>query len=339
MSYPIILVPKILISDNYKSYQIEIPKLPNTPKEKEIELRSNDIGLEFILFIVFCLFLILNNKEFNSLELGIILLLIAIVYKFISHETIATDNQKKILNAKKEFEQKKIEYNNAVKQRDFLITKKRFIEENKVESIGERHKIAIIDLLIKENEITVFKNEDSVKKGITEKQFLGLLLNKFGNRILTDYSVSDGNEEYWSYTPDFIYYDDVRHIYICIEIDEPYDLQTGKPIHFIGEDELRNSFFNENLWCVFRFAEYQIVKEPNNCILLLEELIRGLELGRKTYSRKLSIVESWSEEDAKKMASNNYREKYLDIPPVDRTKYKTKKIIVEDSFDYDDLPF
>jgi very-short-patch-repair endonuclease len=329
MNFPIILIPEILISDNYKSYKVEIPELPDVPKEKEIELKNNEIGGVFILFVIFSFFLILNHEEFNSLGMGIILLIISIVYKILKSEIINKDNQTKILKAKKEFEQKKLEYKNAIIKRDSAIAKQKFIKENQAEYIGGKHKVAIINLLQKEKEITLFKNEDSVKKGVTEKQFLDLLIKskRFNKRILTDYC-------FGGYFPDFIYYDDIRHIYICIEIDEPYDLQSGKPIHCLDDDIERNDFFVDNLWSVIRFAEYQIVKEPENCIHIIEQVIQCLEFGMTSYINNLIEVKRWNEEEARELEANNYREKYLNIPPVNRPSSNEIEV-----FEYDDLPF
>lgn len=338
MNYPIILIPKILLVDNYKSYKVEIPELPEVPKMEKVELEKKSF-FSLSGWLILVAFFLLTTGEEELIKMGFVLMAILIIYKIIKGKNIDSENELKIKKAIAKLEQRIIEYKNAVIERDSAIAKQRFIKENQVERIGTKHKVAIIELLIREKNIRVFKNEDSVKKGVTENQFLDLLVQKFNDRILTDYSVSDGSMD-WPYTPDFIYYDDVRHIYICIEIDEPYVLQTGKPIHFIRKDETRDDFFYENMWCVFRFAEYQIVTEPENCIHLLEDVIRCLELGVTDYSSKLSTVEGWSEADSEEMALNNFRENYLGISPVDRTKYlentSHSETLAEDFVDFFD---
>lgn len=114
------------------------------------------------------------------------------------------------------------------------------------------------------------------------------------------------------YYPDFVY----QHpsgLRIDIEIDEPYT-GTGKaPIHYRGQDTQRNRYFTENGWVVVRFAEQQIVTQPELCCKLLAELISQLVPGQENFTTAtgtLAPVPQWTFEQAKEMARGNIRTSY-----------------------------
>lgn len=51
----------------------------------------------------------------------------------------------------------------------------------------------------------------------------------------------------YSYRPDFCLYWAKKQLYIDIEIDEPYDIVSRKPIHYQGNgDNLRDRYFIRN---------------------------------------------------------------------------------------------
>ena len=101
---------------------------------------------------------------------------------------------------------------------------------------------------------------------------------------------------------------------IDIEIDEPYDFQTRKEIHYIGcGNEERNKFFVQNDWFVLRFSENQIKNHLFECVDIVKALIHFIECGDTS---KLNEIESiiihiqeprWSKEKSRMLAIENYR--------------------------------
>lgn len=135
---------------------------------------------------------------------------------------------------------------------------------------------------------------------------------------------------YRQYVPDFVLYHERANLYIDIEIDEPYVIESRKPIHYIdGRDLVRDKYIINNGWVVIRYSERQVYKH-------LEEIIKDLEskINWLTYDdvrpTSLSLDNRWTEEEAKRLAEENYREKYLGITTA------IKENLIDEN-DYDEL--
>ena len=136
-------------------------------------------------------------------------------------------------------------------------------------------------------------------------------------QVLQNISVPVKNRTY-GYKPDIAIIWREKNIFIDIEIDEPYDIVSRKPIHYIGcSDRLRNVYFLDNGWNIIRFAEKQIVSSLPEvveyvklCIYQLAEDIRF-----KT-ERKIESIDRCSYSEAQAWAEANYRESYLGIEKV-----------------------
>lgn len=107
-----------------------------------------------------------------------------------------------------------------------------------------------------------------------------------------------------------------KNIRIDIEIDEPYAGFTKEPIHYIGcGDEFRDLNLINAGWVVLRFAEEQIKRYQQCCIFEIYKLLHHLDpsivIPKDLTMKTLPKIKRWTELDAKIMASNNYREKYL----------------------------
>ena len=106
-------------------------------------------------------------------------------------------------------------------------------------------------------------------------------------------------------------------IRIDIEIDEPYAAFTRKPIHYIGcGDDFRDALLNNIGWIVIRFTEYQVFTYPKECVALIAQVLHCIQPSMVLPSDFLSCstpknIERWTEIEAKVMASENIREKYL----------------------------
>ena len=106
-------------------------------------------------------------------------------------------------------------------------------------------------------------------------------------------------------------------IRIDIEIDEPYAAFTRKPIHYIGcGDDFRDALLNNIGWIVIRFSEYQVFCSPKECAALIVQVLHYIQPSMALPIDFLSCsipkeIERWTEIEAKVMASENIREKYL----------------------------
>ena len=83
------------------------------------------------------------------------------------------------------------------------------------------------------------------KRGISELSFKKYMSNYLNIQFIDNqYEVNFGNVTYY---PDIVIEIKVgvNTVYIDIEIDEPYSLDS-RPIHYIGSDDFRNSCFEKN---------------------------------------------------------------------------------------------
>lgn len=121
----------------------------------------------------------------------------------------------------------------------------------------------------------------------------------------------------YPYRPDFCLYWKEKELYIDIEIDEPYDIVSRKPIHFLKNgDNLRDRYFIRNGWCVIRFAEQQIKNNIEGVTNYIKRILRWLteETEIQFHENTLEPLNRWSYEEASEMAANNIREQYLNLP-------------------------
>lgn len=110
------------------------------------------------------------------------------------------------------------------------------------------------------------------------------------------------------YIPDITLYDPQSHIWIDIEIDEPWftDHNDRRPSHSAGQDDERNDCFLDRNWIVLRFAEIQVNEHPLSCV---KEVARVLDTFRLNSSLAanfseipdLPAVMQWTEEEALNM--------------------------------------
>lgn len=163
-----------------------------------------------------------------------------------------------------------------------------------------------------------FNKVDKFTKGATEDFFLNFLYRKISEKIITNFTLNySSKEKEFSYKPDFIIQVEELNLYIDIEIDEPYIGSNGKPIHYKGVDELRNTYFVDNRWIVVRFAEIQVVKFPEECCDLINNLIKSLKNGEyidfKNVKNIVPNFEGWNKEESNRLAFNRFRNTYLPI--------------------------
>ena len=133
--------------------------------------------------------------------------------------------------------------------------------------------------------------------------------------ILKDVSLSIKNRDY-GYKPDIAIVWKSRGICIDVEIDEPYDILSRKPIHYIDgdcNDYLRNAYFLENGWYVIRVTEEQVIKKIEDIYNYISQFVFAItEDERFKVDFDIEPLKRWSREEAQRMAENNYREGYLE---------------------------
>ena len=151
------------------------------------------------------------------------------------------------------------------------------------------------------------------KRGRSEIFFLAFLQQHFGAAtIFINHRVSVDDERLktpWYY-PDFIYHD-TSGLCIDIEIDEPYALDSRKPIHCQGQDDYRNAFFLRKQWVVVRFTEQQVMQHPLLCCQELAALIfhlNGRHYAARFYHERLPRQPQWDQAEALRWARSRTRE-------------------------------
>lgn len=123
----------------------------------------------------------------------------------------------------------------------------------------------------------------------------------------------------YGYKPDIALVWKERNIFLDIEIDEPYDIVSRKPIHYKGSgDKLRNDYFLDNGWSVIRVSERQVIENCEEVVEFVKLALRILSQDGKfkSVSEKLENTNRWSYDEAKELECNKYRESYLGIKEV-----------------------
>ncbi|RZK39444.1 MAG: hypothetical protein EOO61_07170 [Hymenobacter sp.] len=150
-----------------------------------------------------------------------------------------------------------------------------------------------------------YKNIPRSGQGVMEDFFFDYLSRAFPSTANNAISIQI---EKFSLTPDLAIIDEARRIFIAIEIDEPYTIDSAGaliPIHIIGSDNVRNKHFAALGWTVVRFAEEQIAKHPENCVQYIKDIFENQE------PANLPSIECWTADDAKLMIENKHRNSYL----------------------------
>lgn len=140
-----------------------------------------------------------------------------------------------------------------------------------------------------------------------EQQFFEILNRYFPNKIYPKLFFNSTNLP--TYILDFAYIDSALNLRIDIEIDEPYDVDTGKPTHYLRafSDETWNEFLLSKGWIVMRFSVGQVMQEPTSCCKAIAQEIYNL-LGDPAIIAAFDAVpdlqplERWTERQAYRMA-------------------------------------
>ncbi|PWJ38415.1 PDDEXK family nuclease [Sediminitomix flava] len=159
------------------------------------------------------------------------------------------------------------------------------------------------------------------RRGISEDILLKHLALEFEDLIVFD-RIIEKFRNAKPYQPDLILHDPKSGIWFDIEIDEPYEIYSRKPIHFINQngisiDEKRNKYFLSKNWVVIRFTEAQVLNNPEGCKAIVGHIlfeVLGYQGFKKYASQVWHLVPEsapWSKAQSEILAKNNFREKML----------------------------
>lgn len=163
-------------------------------------------------------------------------------------------------------------------------------------------------------------NNDSaklLKRGRSEE----LLFNRLKQSQFAEY-IFWGQHALGEFYPDILFINSNDSIFIDIEIDEPYSLDTKKEIHFIDynatkyfdKNSFRDNFFVNNGWTVIRFSEQQVMQDLEQCIIIIENSIAFLSSTAEELSLKpikIKRIPRWTLNNSIKLALSDSRINYL----------------------------
>ena len=153
--------------------------------------------------------------------------------------------------------------------------------------------------------------------------FYKTLNEYFPEKVLTNYTIAQDGETK-CFVPNYIVSVSDKKLYIDVETDTPYDLETGEPSAYVADDNVfshqtHDAFFEKEGWFVIRFAEEQIVNQPISCCKFIAQTIYEI-LGDDTVLQKFNTVdnitpmETWTYNKCVDLRQERYRESYLNIP-------------------------
>ena len=157
--------------------------------------------------------------------------------------------------------------------------------------------------------------------------FYKILNEYFPEKVLTNYTIAQ-DEENTCFVPNYIVSVSDRRLYIDVEIDVPYDIESGEPQSFKGtpanpgdesfSKQEHDNFFEKEGWVVVRFAEEQIINQPISCCKFIAQTIYEI-LGDDAVLQKFNTVDNiqpvdtWSYQQCIELRDNHYRQNYLGI--------------------------
>jgi len=252
MKFPVVKVPQELIK--IKCKHIESPFVIPKP-EQPIGKTSSYKGLWLIVFsLIIIMFGSLNNSD-GTIEFGLFLLLISIVWRSIE-SVINKKNREEYNKALSTYNKDMLSYNEQMKEffkiqniRDDLFLSNLYLLERRE---------AFFDEVVKPN------CHVQIKKGISENYFLPFLQKYFHGEIFCDQGVLFDDISVNPYVPDFIFLHSNHNFIVDIEIDEPYSFDSREPIHYRIDDsqtsdtrrDLFFSFLQMDCCEIFRGTNY-----------------------------------------------------------------------------------
>ena len=155
-----------------------------------------------------------------------------------------------------------------------------------------------------------FRRNPLVKPGHLETSFAQQLQSKLPAAVTCSLDVCVNTSDHLTpYCLDLaLFVTDRPEIRIDVEIDEPYQAQSRRPLHYLScGDMFRDHLLNRHGWTVVRLASKQIQQECSVCADWLVELVGVMIGGVQTIDEHVFTavpfpVEMWTRNDALKMA-------------------------------------
>ena len=149
-----------------------------------------------------------------------------------------------------------------------------------------------MDKLLRERMKPVFEglNGDVVKKGRLDDYFANELMLA-GYEVVENVKIPVGNTFFY---PDVLV--KMGNLYIDIEIDEPYSMDNGEPIHYMDD------------------CDDSVALHLKACVEYIAEVVNAIKAGKEAsfYNADI-VVKRWDKEDAEAMAKKGYRSVYLGV--------------------------
>lgn len=337
--YPLILIPQQF--EKYKAYQpsledfvslynLKLPAIPKLiyPPEKPSEIfqkkktqiyLKKDAGCLSLLGLtsLLILFIIITFKKgwdskFSLAVLCIELLFIPFNLGLKKKSVDAKHPSKSYAELLKRYELSLLEYQSFVAIYNSIKADYDLKLAALKNSYNEKYKEVKQDLYFKK--LSPYSKPVSLLCSNRGKHDLFLadeLKKLYPNNIYCDLVPSN---HYSSYQPDIVYIDEETNLHVDIEIDEPYTLDKGEPIHFIDcQDGERNTHFLFENWVVIRFTEKQVVCDTERCCKLISSVVNHIKYGLPI-ENGVQKEKRWTYDDALIMSKEYYRYKYFKDP-------------------------
>jgi|GEM_PF-1592458 len=165
-------------------------------------------------------------------------------------------------------------------------------------------------------ELTRSKETSTAQVGVSEKRFLGQLIESLPGKITFGHVyLPAGYSRPYSADIELILSNGLG---LQIEIDEPYVGTTREPHHCWDNDKdtKRDYYFLDQGWVIIRFSEWQVVTNPGGCCGAIAAVIIQLTDDRSLtklaeLGKGLEPDSQWSAQQSSLMEKLKTREKYL----------------------------
>ena len=310
--------PEVIYSSQLIRIWEEVPEIkrpiPAPPKEPKFKLRGGMSKFLFYLFamnIVIVLIVAIGGEPLPEEVVMYLGLCIAFIVAILIYNSVKY--QKPLQEA---YEKEMHDYHESLAA--YEQEKRRLLSDDNV-AVYRKNRVK---QWLKDREqgldipdIRYYNDSDDVREGKSERLFYKQMMSKLPYMVSKDIKVPVGSNYYY---PDIVVV--ANGLFIDIEIDEPYTDEDGQPIHYVEEssgeyisvDDYRNQFMSDAGWEIIRFAEEQVVKQPQKCINYINKVINSI-LNDGSSQPNLVYpyqVKKWTKGQAEYYALERYRNSY-----------------------------
>ena len=315
--YPISIIPhQIIEAQNSK---IPVPKSPRKPERPVLEKRRYTgfvvTAIAAGLIIGYKFSIIPHNTWLTAMLVVFLVIGVGIaVYNCISNRLKNLANNKALEN----YEYLMRSYNDELAAIDEVN------RQNNDRAALARYRSHIVKeaLLLTNSQL-----KPADQRGVdSDNDFYKTLNEYFPEKVLTNYTIAQSDSD-TRFVPNYIVSVSDKKLYIDVEIDVPYNLETGEPEAYVNNEDSEKKYVNQDHdtffvkegWVVIRFAEEQTVKHPSSCCKYIAQTIYEI-LEDDSVIQKFNTVDNiqplstWSYGQCAELKDLRYRENYLGIP-------------------------